>query len=314
MVLYYRIPGKEIITLHGQFHALREKDQAEGFVVSNANGTKRYAFRESASAPFQISMQNPPRAIKKEAYLNAVQQIVNAIDSSELTKVVYSRVLKNQLKHSERITYFKRLTGEYPNAFVYYFEDENLGSWVGATPEILVRRIENHCFIMSLAGTKMVDEARDWTEKERIEQELVTTYILKALRFIDPKTIEVEGPYDHAAGPVVHIRTDITFYLESEVEGALINVLHPTPAVCGLPKDKATQTYEILEAHNRELYTGYIGVFSKYQTHCYVNLRCAKLLDDEIYAYVGGGITNESNPELEWDETENKSKTLFDLL
>ena len=76
----------------------------------------------------------------------------------------------------------------------------------------------------------------------------------------------------------------------------------------------ARKAYEILESHTRELYTGYIGLFDELQTHCYVNLRCAKLIDDEIFAYVGGGITDESIPELEWKETENKSKTLFDLL
>jgi isochorismate synthase len=314
MVLYYRIPGAAVITLRGQFHALRDNQEAEGFIVSNANGTKRYVFEERTATPFHVTMQNPPSAIKKEDYINRVQRIIKGINTNELTKVVYSRVLKNHLKQAERLSYFTRLTTEYPKAFVYYFEDENLGSWVGATPEILIRRIENHCFIMSLAGTKMRNEAREWTEKERIEQELVTTYILEALTFTDSEKIEVEGPYDHAAGPVEHLRTDISFYLDPEHESFLIHALHPTPAVCGLPKEKATQTYEILEAHNRELYTGYIGVFSKNQTHCYVNLRCAKLLDDEIYAYVGGGITNESNPELEWDETENKSKTLFDLL
>jgi isochorismate synthase len=128
------------------------------------------------------------------------------------------------------------------------------------------------------------------------------------------ESVEVDGPYLHHAGPVEHLRTDITFNIDSKREGQLIQQLHPTPAVCGLPRNMAKQVYEALEIHRRELYTGYIGVFEAHQTHCYVNLRCAKLIDDELFAFVGGGITDESVPELEWAETENKSKTLFDLL
>jgi isochorismate synthase len=167
---------------------------------------------------------------------------------------------------------------------------------------------------MSLAGTKKANEHRAWTEKEEIEQTLVTDFILEGINGLSLGEVEVDGPYAHQAGPVEHLRTDITFNIDSQREMQLIQQLHPTPAVCGLPRNMAKQAYEAMEIHRRELYTGYIGVFDEQQTHCYVNLRCAKLIDDELFAYVGGGITDESVPELEWIETENKSKTLFDLL
>jgi isochorismate synthase len=223
-------------------------------------------------------------------------------------------VIKRPLKQSKRFSYFERLMQTYPQAFVYYFEDENLGSWIGATPEILLRRIDSHCFVMSLAGTKKANENRMWTEKEEIEQLLVTDFILEGINGLTLGNVDVDGPYLHQAGPVEHLRTDITFNIDSKREGRLIQQLHPTPAVCGLPRNMAKQVYEAFEIHRRELYTGYIGVFEAHQTHCYVNLRCAKLIDDELFAFVGGGITDESVPELEWTETENKSKTLFDLL
>ncbi|MCF8220117.1 MAG: chorismate-binding protein [Cryomorphaceae bacterium] len=314
MVLHYRIPGQETVTCQGQFHPLQHNDKPNGFIVSTANGEKRYAFKPSASVPFGVESQYPPHQSNEHEYLAAVHQITNAIAHSDLKKVVYSRVSKRGLGALRRLQYFNRLIQAYPNAFVYYFEDENLGAWIGATPEILLRRIENHCFIMSLAGTKKSAEARDWTEKERIEQALVTDFILNGVRAINSEHIEIEGPYDHPAGPVEHLRTDISFSLDPARESELIRMIHPTPAVCGLPREMARTAYELLELHTRELYTGYIGLFNEEQTHCYVNLRCAKLIDDEIFAFVGGGITEESIPELEWKETENKSKTLFDLL
>ena len=314
MVLNYRIPGQETVTCNGQFHPLQHSDKPSGFVVSTANGEKRYVFKTSTSVPFGVESQYPPHESNENEYLAAIHQITHAIAHSDLKKVVYSRVSKRGLMALHRPQYFDRLIQAYPNAFVYYFEDENLGAWIGATPEILLRRIENHCFIMSLAGTKKSTEARDWTEKERTEQALVTDFILNGVRAINPEHIEIEGPYNHPAGPVEHLRTDISLSLDPTRESELISKIHPTPAVCGLPREMARTAYELLELHTRELYTGYIGLFNEDQTHCYVNLRCAKLIDDEIFAYVGGGITQESIPELEWKETENKSKTLFDLL
>lgn len=314
MVLYYRIPGHELVTCRGQFHPISMDETPSGFVVSNADGEKRFVFKTNPARPFVVQSQNPPHQATKGEYLMALDRIVDGIHNSKLKKVVYSRVIKRPLKQSKRFSYFERLMQTYPQAFVYYFEDENLGSWIGATPEILLRRIDSHCFVMSLAGTKKANENRMWTEKEEIEQLLVTDFILEGINGLTLGDVDVEGPYLHQAGPVEHLRTDITFNIDSKREGQLIQQLHPTPAVCGLPRNMAKQVYEALEIHRRELYTGYIGVFEAHQTHCYVNLRCAKLIDDELFAFVGGGITDESVPELEWTETENKSKTLFDLL
>ena len=314
MVLHYRIPGHELVTCHGQFHPIPMDETPRGFIVSNADGEKRFVFKTNPARPFVVQSQNPPHQAKKSEYIMAVDRITEGIHNSKLKKVVYSRVIKRPLKQSKRFYYFERLMQTYPQAFVYYFEDENLGSWVGATPEILVRRIESHCFVMSLAGTKKANEHRAWTEKEEIEQTLVTDFILEGINGLSLGEVDVDGPYAHQAGPVEHLRTDIIFNIDSQREMQLIQQLHPTPAVCGLPRNMAKQAYEAMEIHRRELYTGYIGVFDEQQTHCYVNLRCAKLIDDELFAYVGGGITDESVPELEWIETENKSKTLFDLL
>ena len=314
MVLHYRIPGHELVTCHGQFHPIPMDETPRGFIVSNADGEKRFVFKTNPARPFVVQSQNPPHQAKKSEYIMAVDRITEGIHNSKLKKVVYSRVIKRALKQSKRFSYFECLMQTYPQAFVYYFEDENLGSWVGATPEILLRRIESHCFVMSLAGTKKANEHRAWTEKEEIEQTLVTDFILEGINGLTLGEVDVDGPYAHQAGPVEHLRTDITFNIDSQREMQLIQQLHPTPAVCGLPRNMAKQAYEAMEIHRRELYTGYIGVFDEQQTHCYVNLRCAKLIDDELFAYVGGGITDESVPELEWIETENKSKTLFDLL
>jgi isochorismate synthase len=68
------------------------------------------------------------------------------------------------------------------------------------------------------------------------------------------------------------------------------------------------------ERHDRSLYTGIIGWCGENETELFVNLRCARVIDQEMYLFLGGGITAQSDAELEWQETENKSRTLIDLL
>ena len=92
-------------------------------------------------------------------------------------------------------------------------------------------------------------------------------------------------------------------------------MLHPTPAVCGLPKEEAKQFILDNELYNRDFYTGFLGELNlKGQTNLYVNLRCMQLKDNRISIYVGGGITADSNAENEWEETVIKAKVMKNAL
>ena len=84
--------------------------------------------------------------------------------------------------------------------------------------------------------------------------------------------------------------------------------------MCGIPTKLARESLNTLEKHERELYTGIIGFFGEHDTHCFVNLRCGQVMDGVLHAYVGAGITADSDPESEWIETENKSNTLLTFL
>jgi isochorismate synthase len=90
--------------------------------------------------------------------------------------------------------------------------------------------------------------------------------------------------------------------------------LHPTPAVSGLPQAISLELIDSLEKHQRELYAGYIGLVEENQASVYVNLRCCQLSQGKIHLYLGGGYTKDSDPQNEWEETVNKSKTILDLV
>lgn len=314
MFLNYRVPGKEIKSLKGQFHPLTLEEPLEGFVLASADGKNRYVFKDETIPPFNLYKNQEPHLSSEIEFTDAVSKITTEITETKLLKVVLSRVIKCVIDVNERMNYFYRLCQSYPEAFVYYFEDENLGSWVGASPEILLRKNKDHYAMMSLAGTRTIHENRDWTLKEKEEQSLVTNFILDKLNQLEIKNPILKGPYIQEAGPVEHLRTDITLEMQPMQETELIQAIHPTPAVCGIPPELAKEIYQKYEKHDRELYTGYIGVFTKEETQAYVNLRCGKLIDNTIFVFVGAGITLNSDPKSEWIETQNKSKTLLDLL
>ena len=91
----------------------------------------------------------------------------------------------------------------------------------------------------------------------------------------------------------------------------MLEMLHPTSAVCGMPKDEAMKFVLEIEDFPRELYSGYLGpVNFDGETHIFVNLRCAKITESEVSFYAGAGITEDSNPEKEYLETELKMQSL----
>jgi isochorismate synthase len=206
------------------------------------------------------------------------------------------------------------LCDKYPNALVYLISSKLIGTWIGASPEVLLEAHDDYLFTMSLAGTKKVNANIEWTEKEIIEQELVTDFIADELKKMQVDSLEIIGPYDFEAGPVEHLRTDICAQISTITPIEIAQNLHPTPAVSGLPRTEAIALIKTLETHDRGLYTGMIGLISENTARLFVNLRCAQIQEKNTYLYIGGGFTAQSIPEMEWEETENKSQTLLNVM
>jgi len=95
----------------------------------------------------------------------------------------------------------------------------------------------------------------------------------------------------------------------------MLHLLHPTSSVCGMPKFPALQFIVANEHLNREFYSGFLGpVNIKGNNQLYVNLRCMQILRTRVVMYAGAGITHDSDPEKEWDETALKCQTLLDVI
>jgi isochorismate synthase len=309
-MLMYRFPGGEVVRKKGRFQEFSSLSEIEeGFIVKPFSDRGVFLFQENENESDDWFESDRPIATDKETYIQSASYAISKLQADKLQKVVLSRIKSTPFDSASVQEVFKRLEEAYPNAFIYFLSSPLLGTWVGASPEILLKRDAKQFFIASLAGTKKVSDDSEWNGKEVHEQQVVTEYIKSLLGDLKVTTFHVKGPNDLIAGPVKHLFTEFTG--ETTLSSAyLLDKLHPTPAVAGLPKKEALDFIRQHEQHNRDLYAGIIGHYSQEVTSLYVNLRCAQLFRNQAFLYLGGGLTAESNVEDEWQETENKAKTL----
>lgn len=323
--LAYRFPGQEIVQCLGVFSKLDTiSSELNTFVISDFRGENQYVFRNNPESNLTRDFTDwhfhseIPEVIDYPKYMRNAQVFLSAMQELGMKKVVFSRVKKVSFPTENIQVLFNSLCEKYPKAFVYLASSSLFGTWIGASPEILLEVHNQSVFTMSLAGTKAIENQDEWAKKEIEEQQFVTDFILETLSEQGITEVENQGPYTFEAGPVKHLRTDISFDLGNRTSLELAAALHPTPAVSGLPQALAIELIEAIENHdlnyNRFLYAGYLGLISPEHTKLFVNLRCCQIQRDAAYLYVGGGFTKDSNIELEWQETERKSKTLLSVI
>lgn len=254
----------------------------------------------------------------KETHIKLVDNGIKEIIKGNLQKVVLSRVIEVAYsKNPEDI--FTNLLNNYPNAFCYLFYHPKVGMWCGATPETLVKVKEKQLKTMSLAATLPIGNAEKpiWGSKEIEEQQMVSDYIQKRLAN-KMDSLEVGKAETIKAGKLWHLKSEIAGRISNKTDlKEILEALHPTPAVCGIPVETAKNFILQQENYKRTFYTGFLGELNlgtQTETSLYVNLRCMELKETMAAIFVGGGITLASNPEREWVETQNKSRTMLNIL
>ncbi|HZY80643.1 MAG TPA: chorismate-binding protein, partial [Cyclobacteriaceae bacterium] len=218
------------------------------------------------------------------------------------------------------------LCQRHPQALITLVSTPQTGTWLGASPELLVNVNSKFIFKTSaLASTQVYKPGTDlktvlWNQKEIEEQALVSRYIINnCFKKIRLREYEEHGPRTFRAGNLLHLKTDFSVDMVAtnfmQLGTVMLRLLHPTSAVCGMPMEPALKFLEEREGYDRELYTGYWGpVNVDQETHIYVNLRCMRATHGEAILYAGAGVTIDSNPALEWEETVNKMNTLRQVI
>lgn len=254
----------------------------------------------------------------RNEYMSQVDELRRVILKSPLDKLVLSRIsIDNKPKDFNPSLFLEELKRSYPDAFTFMLYIADTGLWFGASPEPLLQISNSRASTVSLAGTRVYKPGENfptWGIKELEEQEMVTRYIDDILKNFNVKSFEKQGPLTKRAGEVEHLLTRFSFdskYLDGNILEFLI-AIHPTPSVCGLPKDMAFEVIKSTEKHDREYYTGFLGPLNiNGDYNLFVNLRCMKVEKDKLAYFIGAGITSSSDSEKEWEETISKKSTLM---
>lgn len=343
----YRLPGSSELVFGAQlsseprlFKGFERHRGEKGFVITPFNRSSwSFPFFIKADLTFTghltdpeaiVNLQNtvfntPGRIFTKQdcehqEYLDELRTLITTLKQEELKKTVLSRTITIPCD-SLRVapTLFEQMQ-KYDHAFIFFAAIPGKCAWMGASPETFLKYDRTGFSTMSLAGTQPVATAENpprWSDKDMEEQQIVTDYISNTLKPFFTEHLEMEGPISLQAGNVYHL---CTFFRSDEQLPAdqideLVELLHPTPAVCGIPKKRAMQLIAEIEKQDRGYYTGYLGPLQASGSfNLFVNLRTMEVFDDALKLYVGGGITPLSEPENEWQETCEKADTLLNLI
>ncbi len=327
-IALYRLPFSDEFTVVVQDRR-KATSETDGFVMmpfaeSEAHPTVVISPDRIINCKFRVeeNLYHTEKEIENvvlpdECYNSAFEKFSKALNDGIFEKLVLSRCEKIQTEKSDAFNSFLRACAAYPRMMVYLAKTPTTGIWLGCTPEILLSGEKSHYRTVALAGTMPAadKDIRDlaWSEKNKEEQAVVASYIRSRLSAL-ASVIEEEGPYTSKAGNLVHLKSEFHFSPKPSCSlGDIISSLHPTPAVCGLPKDEALAFILKNEGYDRSYYSGIVGMLDfSGTTNLYVNLRCVNL--SEGIAYAGGGLLRQSDVQSEWNETEEKLKTIKKIL
>ena len=247
--------------------------------------------------------------------------IADGLSRGEMTKVVSSREVEFTSETPYNVaSILANLVDNNPNCFIFGYEKDGR-TFVGASPEILVRHRGSEILSYALAGTAPKDGPNAWTEeqlltntKNIIEHNIVRDRIVNTMRQIT-QDITVGETGIMELSHLYHLRTIITAKdsTKSLVEWA--KLLHPTPALGGEPREKALALLQEYESHERGMYAAPFGFMKDMGDGIVVvAIRSALIMDNVLYAYAGCGVVADSDADEEYAETNNKMRTILDAL
>ena len=320
--LAYQFPNETIKIFTGEWIEEKLENLPDDcFFITDFTKEKMFYFKieqeVSTIETSELTLNNEDDVFvsSHKAYLNGLQYFIDGFELFGIEKAIFSRIkLVEKEDAIEMDAVFRRLANTYQSqALVYLASDEKFGTWMGATPEILLSGNQEVMHSMALAGTKR-DETTEWTPKEQEEHQYVADYVKDKINAQSPQNLVISPTETVKKGAVYHLQTSYEFQLVKENWNSLMQTLHPTPAVCGTPSDLAQDYILTNEPHQREFYTGLVGWKGKDRLSVFVNLRCMQVLENNFALYVGGGITQASDIANEWQETEDKSETLLGVI
>ena len=261
-----------------------------------------------------------------ENWCDNVNHALSEIQSGILKKIVLARKTEYQLQEAyDPLKFLLRLRDRAPNAYQYCFQFDKDQAWMGISPERLYRRQSRKIETEAVASTRPrgtnSEEDKNLalellqSQKEVREHDLVLERIESVLNQLCDKITRKSYREILKLRQVQHLQSRIEGHLNPDHgESTLINSIHPTPAVCGIPEEKARLNIEQLENFDRGWYAGPIGWISKNGAEFAVGIRSAQINHKTLRIYTGAGIVQGSDPDSEWNEIDAKLRNWESIL
>ncbi len=263
---------------------------------------------------------------RRELWLAQVQEAIDSIGRGEIDKVVLARESQFDLEQPvDPIALIAALQAASPHCYVFCFEPADQTAFIGASPEQLYRRDGRLVRSEALAGTR--PRGADDDEDRHLGEKLMNSrkearehaFVANAVRHVlAERCRSLRGGDERSLvrlARVQHLITRFEGQLNDRTTDAdLIEGLHPTPAVGGVPTHTARAKIRDLETFDRGWYAGPIGWVSRDSAEFAVGIRSALVGRDTLRLFSGAGIVEGSHPDKEWDEIENKISGFLKLI
>jgi menaquinone-specific isochorismate synthase len=283
------------------------------------NGADTYFNEASIVESFNDELKD------KQRWNQQVNDALELIRLGEFQKIVLSRQVIFRLSGTPNLyNLLKQLENDYPRCYVFAFKKGD-SVFFGASPEKLAKVSDGWVEADALAGSisrgatpdedlRLENELLN-SEKNLIEQKAVVEFIKESFSSFSEEIFYNEKPQIRKLANIQHLWTPIKAKLKTNNSiFSILKVIHPTPAICGVPWTNALVSIKKMENHSRGLFAGMVGWFNfNDEGEFAVAIRSAILKDDYIYAFAGCGIVEGSDPESEFEEAELKLQPILSL-
>jgi menaquinone-specific isochorismate synthase len=271
------------------------------------------------------SIQSKLKADDFSIWKDTTLKALKALESGMLDKLVLSRAynfnLNSQINWDSLL---KNLYKRFPDCYLFLIKNKS-SVFFGSSPEMFLKVSNEIAEVESVAGSAARGEKTEsdyelekflkTSEKNHREHLFVSDFITSILLKYSNNVHVIEEKQIRKLDNIQHLITRISAELNSKGNlFGLIDSLFPTPAVCGVPKEKAINLIRKLEAHDRGLYSGLVGLLD-FDSNCElaVSIRSALAKDNQVTAFAGAGLVENSDPQEEFIETKLKLNTILSL-
>lgn len=292
----------------------RDRDRDERLV----DRIRRLALPQTAppvSIPAPLGRTDVP---DRQGWTQMVRWALDAIDDRALDKVVLARrVALNLGTPLNPFLVLRHLKQATPGCFHFAMRPAPGTTFIGASPERLFRQTGDRVVSEAVAGTRPRGETAEAdaalrdelleSPKERREHAFVQKAIRERLETLCTQVEAPDTPSDLALARGRHLHAPLTGTLRPETTPLdLLDALHPTPAVGGVPTDEALAAIRAQEPFDRGWYAGPVGWIGADAAEFAVAIRSGLVRESRLALFSGAGIVDGSVPEQEWDEIEQK--------